>query len=140
MLDARDADEIAARFRLGTEAVLTGPVARGEVGQVWRLTTSLGDWAVKEPFEPPTTVEVNDDAAYQDAVRAAGVPMPAVVRTSDGEVLAEIRSAPVRVYEWVDLYARDPMLDCGIVGGLVSAIHRVPYVGVNGVHPGYTQP
>src|SRR5258706_11782912 len=32
------------------------------------------------------------------------------------------------------------MLDCGTVGGLVSAIHRVPYVGVNGGHPWYTQP
>jgi aminoglycoside phosphotransferase (APT) family kinase protein len=141
MLDARDAHEIAARFGLGTDAVLAGPVARGEVGQVWRLTTSLGAWAVKEPFDPPSTEEVNDDAAYQDAVRASGVPMPAVVRTVDDDtVLAEIQSAPVRVYTWVDLEARDPVLDCGTVGGLVSAIHRVPSLGVNGVHPWYTEP
>ena len=32
------------------------------------------------------------------------------------------------------------MLDCSTVGDLVSAIHRVPYVGVNGVHPWYTHP
>jgi Ser/Thr protein kinase RdoA (MazF antagonist) len=140
MLDARDADEIAARFRLGRDALLTGPVARGELGQVWRLTTAMGAWAVKEPFATPSTEEVNDDGAYQDAVRATGVPMPAVVRTIDGEVLAEIRSTPVRVYEWVDLEERDPMLDCATVGGLVSAIHRVQYGGVNGVHPWYTEP
>ncbi|MEP6660716.1 MAG: aminoglycoside phosphotransferase family protein [Acidimicrobiales bacterium] len=140
MLDARDADEIADRFRLGTDAVLTGPVARGEVGQVWRLTTSLGAWAVKEPFEPPSTVGVDDDAAYQDAVRTAGVSMPAVVRTIDGKVLADIGSAAVRVFEWVDLEARDPMLDCAAVGSLISAIHRVRYAGVNDVHPWYTQP
>ena len=140
MLDARDADEIAVRFRLGTDAVLAGPVARGEVGQVWRLTTALGAWAVKEPFEPPSASEVNDDAAYQDAVRASGVPMPAVVRAGDGDVLAEVRSTLVRIYEWVDLEVRDPMLDCITVGGLISAIHRVRYAGTNGVHPWYTDP
>jgi hypothetical protein len=140
LLDARDADEIAGRFRLGADAVLTGPVARGEVGQVWRLTTSLGAWAVKEPFEPPSIVEVDDDAAFQDAVRATGVPMPALVRTVEDTVLAEIGSAAVRVYEWVDVGARDPMLDCGAVGGLISAIHRVHYAGINDVHPWYTQP
>jgi Ser/Thr protein kinase RdoA (MazF antagonist) len=140
MLDARDADEIAVRFRLGTDAVLAGPVARGEVGQVWRLTTSLGAWAVKEPFEPPSASEVNDDAAFQDAVRATGVLMPAVVRTSGGDALAEVRSATVRVYEWVDLGARDAMLDCAPVGGLVGAIHRVRYAGVNDVHPWYIEP
>jgi Ser/Thr protein kinase RdoA (MazF antagonist) len=140
MLGARDADEIASRFRLGTDAVLEGPVARGEVGQVWRLTTSLGAWAVKAPFEPPSTAEVNDDGAYQDAVRATGVPMPAVVRTIDGEVLAEVGTAHVRVYDWVDLDGRDASLDCATVGGLVSAIHRVCYAGTNGVHPWYTQP
>jgi aminoglycoside phosphotransferase (APT) family kinase protein len=66
--------------------------------------------------------------------------MPAVVRTSDGEVLAEVRSTLVRIYEWVDLKARDPMLDCATVGGLISAIHRVRYAGANGVHPWYTEP
>ena len=73
---------IAGRFQLGADAVLSGPVARGEVGRVWRLVTSLGVWAVKEPFAPPSADEVNDDAAFQDAVLAAEVAMPAVVRTA----------------------------------------------------------
>ena len=31
---------LLGRYALGTEAMLSGPVARGEQGQVWRLTTS----------------------------------------------------------------------------------------------------
>ena len=58
MLDAGDAAEVAGRFSLGEEALLSGPVARGEVGQVWRLTTSLGVFAVKEPFDPVPDDEV----------------------------------------------------------------------------------
>ena len=79
MLEARGTGVIAGHFQLGADAVLSGPVARGEVGRVWRLVTSLGVWAVKEPFRaPPSADEVNDDAAFQDAVLAAEVAMPAV--------------------------------------------------------------
>lgn len=138
MLEAAHADEIAARYQLGAQAVLAGPVARGELGQVWRLTTSRGSWAVKEPFAPPLSAEVDDDASFQDVVRAGGVPMPAVVRTVDGDVLARVGSAAVRVYEWVDLCARDPRLDPVTVGRLVAAIHRVRFMGVNGIHWWYT--
>jgi aminoglycoside phosphotransferase (APT) family kinase protein len=140
MLDGRDAAVIAARYNLGAEPALTGPVARGEVGQVWRLTTSEGTWAVKEPFEAPPTDEADDDAAFQDVLHGAGVPMPAVVRTVDEEVIADLGSALVRVYEWVDLAARDPWLDPAEVGRLVASIHRVRYVGQNPVDQWYTDP
>jgi Ser/Thr protein kinase RdoA (MazF antagonist) len=140
MLDPRDGEQIAALYRLGGDAVLMGPVARGEVGQVWRLTTALGSWAVKEPFEQPSTSEVNDDAAFQDVVVAAGVSMPAVVRTTAGDVLAEVGSAHVRVYEWVDLGERDPWLDPATVGRIVASIHRVKFIGENPVDPWYTDP
>lgn len=43
---------------------------------MWRLTRSRSNWAVKEPFEQPSVVEADDDdaAAFQEAVRATGVP------------------------------------------------------------------
>ena len=140
MLVGRDATELANRFALGSDPVLSGPVARGEVGQVWRLTTSRGAWAVKEPFEAPVVAEVDDDAAFQDAVRAAGVPMPAVVRTVEGDVVADLGSTRVRIYEWVDLGQRDPWLDPATVGRLVASIHRVRHLGQNPVDPWYTDP
>ena len=86
---------------------LQGPVARGEQGQVWRLETGGAVYAVKDPFVDVDAAGAMADAAYQDAVRASGVPMPGVVRTPDGDVLVEVDGAPVRVYEWVDVPARD---------------------------------
>ena len=76
MLDAGSAAQIAEIYELGDDPLLTGPVARGEVGQVWRMTTSHGAFAVKEPFEQLSVAEADDDAAYQDAVSADVVLMP----------------------------------------------------------------
>lgn len=140
MLDGGDAVAIADLFQLGDAALLSGPVARGEVGQVWRLTTALGAWAVKEPFERPSQDEVDDDAFFQDAALAQGVPMPRVVRTTAGNVMADLGAATVRVYEWVDLLQRDPRLDPTTVGRVVASIHGVRYIGRNPVDPWYTDP
>ena len=140
MLDTRAAATIADVFQLGGDAELSGPVARGEVGQVWRLTTSRGTWAVKEPFEAPSVEEADDDAAFQDVVFAAGVEMPRVVRTRHGDVLADVGRATVRVYEWVDLLERDAWLDPVTVGRVVASIHRVHHIGQNPVDPWYTDP
>ncbi|HEY4610199.1 MAG TPA: hypothetical protein VIH06_13375, partial [Ilumatobacteraceae bacterium] len=138
MLHLDDAAAIAARYDLGRDAELVGPVARGEVGQVWRLNTSRGTWAVKEPFERPVTGEAEDDAAFQDAARTAGVPMPTAVRTASGDVLCELASATIRVYEWVELMQRDARLDPATVAEIVATLHAVDYVGRNGVDPWYT--
>jgi thiamine kinase-like enzyme len=140
VLSTGDADCVAASFGLGDRAVLAGPVARGELGQVWRIETDRGRWAVKEPFEPPSADEAADDAIYQDAVSASGVPIPAIVWSVDGGVLADLGTAVVRVYEWVDLLPLDRRLDPVAVGHLVASIHRVPHHGRSPVHPWYTNP
>lgn len=139
-LAPHDAQAIAQRFGLGEGAVLSGPVARGWVGQVWRLTTAMGVWAVKETFEPPPWHEVVDHAVHQELVAAAGVDVPAVCRTLEGEVLAPIDGTFVRVYGWVDLLAADPWIDPVAVGEVVARIHRVHYLGVNPVDPWYSEP
>ncbi len=140
MLDRDDAAEIAARFGLGRGARLDGPVARGELGQVWRLDTDRDAWAVKEPFEPPTRDDVEADARYQDAVVASGVPMPRVVRSVDGDVVVRVGRSSVRVYSWVDLLAPDRALAPEVVGATVAAIHRVEHHGASGEHAWYTEP
>src|SRR3712207_8945009 len=38
---------IAAAYALGEVGELIGPVDRGEFGEVWRLTSTTGSWAVK---------------------------------------------------------------------------------------------
>jgi aminoglycoside phosphotransferase (APT) family kinase protein len=142
VLSEADAERVAARFGVGGQALLSGPVARGELGQVWSLDTERGRWAVKEPFDPPADIagDAAADAAYQEAARAAGVPMPALVRTVDGDVVADVGSAVVRLYEWVELQPLDRRLDPVAVGQLVASIHRVHHHGASGVHWWYTEP
>jgi aminoglycoside phosphotransferase (APT) family kinase protein len=131
---------IAVQFALGGDAVLSGPVARGEVGEVWKLTTNAGSWAVKMPFVAPPFAEAEDDGRYQDAVRSTGVPMPALLRTRDGASIADVGGVALRVYEWVELQARDPRLDPVTVGTVVAAIHRVRHIGANPVDAWYVDP
>jgi Ser/Thr protein kinase RdoA (MazF antagonist) len=140
VLEEAAAAAIADRYGLGADAVLSGPVARGEQGQVWRITTSVGAWAVKELFTLQTQTEARADAEFQDAVRAAGVPMPRVVRTTDHDVLFELDSALLRVYEWVDLEAPDPDLDPGAVGRAIGALHRVRRAASGPVDPWHSDP
>ena len=137
MLDPDQAAEVAGRFALGDLAVLTGPVAAGRLGDVWRLSTDRGDYAVKDARFPVDPEEVTADAAYQDRVRSHGVPMPAVVRTPEGEALVQLGSGPVRVYAWVDVLPRERGLDPVAVGALVAGIHRVQVATRSPVDPWY---
>jgi aminoglycoside phosphotransferase (APT) family kinase protein len=125
MLSAADGPLVAELFGLGADAVLTGPIAAGWMGRVWRLETDRGAYAVKEPFFEVSPTEVEDEADYQDAVHAAGVPMPAVLRTPSGEALATVDGQPVRVYEFVDVLERDRRVDAAAVGRLLARIHGV---------------
>ncbi|MFN8232478.1 MAG: phosphotransferase [Actinomycetota bacterium] len=140
MLDQRAADPIARAFRLGTNPRLAGPVARGEQGLLWALTTDAGRFAVKALLEPTTEDEVREDARFQDAAVAAGIPAPPILRTHAGDVLLDIEGAPVRTYGWVDLADRDPGIDPGAVGALVASLHRLAYAGTNPVDPWYIDP
>jgi Ser/Thr protein kinase RdoA (MazF antagonist) len=122
-----DPAELARRFDLGHAARLSeGPVARGRQGDVWRLETSDGVWAVKVPFEAVDEDDVRRSTAFQEAAHASGVPTPRVRRTTDGAVLATVSGKPVRIYSWVDLMPPDPHLDPSLVGAAVAAIHQVP--------------
>lgn len=122
-----DAAAIAGRFGLGARATLSdGPVARGKQGAVWRLTTADGRWAVKVPFRHEDEAALAPAAAFQEAAAASGVPAPRIRRTAEGALFAVVDGVRLRVYEWVDLGAPDPLLDPELAGAAVAAIHRVP--------------
>ena len=63
MLQPAQAVEVAETFDLGGHAVLTGPVAAGRLGDVWRLSSERGDYAVKDARFPVDPAEVAADAA-----------------------------------------------------------------------------
>jgi Ser/Thr protein kinase RdoA (MazF antagonist) len=131
-------DELARRFGLGVGARLTGLVERGEQGQIVQLATDRGMWAVKMAFEGFESEMDGEDAAFQTAAREAGVPAPAVVRTTAGEAFADVAGAVVRIYEWADIRPADRTLDPEAVGALIGAMHRVGFAGRRPEHPWYT--
>jgi Ser/Thr protein kinase RdoA (MazF antagonist) len=140
MLDADDATDVAERYSLGDDATLSGPVARGEVGQVWRLTTARGTFAIKEQFDPFPEDEVREHAAFQEVARAAGVNVPAVIRDRDGQATTMFGDVQVRAFGWVDLRERTPDVDPVEVGSLIASIHRLSFPGRLPTDPWYTEP
>ena len=121
-----DAQEVADAFDLGRASSLSEPVARGELGEIRRLETDRGAWAVKQGFEP---AEDDDDpehgATFQLACWEAGVPSPRPVGTPEGRFSVEVAGEQVRVYTWVDLADPDSGLDPAAVGELLARMHAV---------------
>jgi thiamine kinase-like enzyme len=140
MITPEHASAIADAFGLGPNPILIGPVARGEVGQVWKLTTDSVDWAIKETFEPPSPAEAEHDATFQELVDAAGVNVPHVKRSDDGNVLADVAGSLIRTYSWVELSNSDNAIDPANVGHTAATIHRVVHHDANPVHAWYTDP
>ena len=124
MLTPSAADAVADAYALPGPARLTGPVARGQLGQVWRLDTSAGTHAVKEWFATPDLADVSRDADFVDAALAEGVFTPRLVRTRRDEVATVVADTAVRVFEWVDLRSRSRQLDPAAVGHTLAALHR----------------
>ena len=143
MLDAGTAAFIAEAFDLGGDARLSSsPVARGEQGQVWRLRTSAGTWAVKEALRPVDPVVVTGAAAFADAARALDVPSPRSCRGGGGELVLDVGSSGVQVQvtEWVGLLPPDPLLDPVLVGRTVAGIHRTRIPAHGPLDPWFTEP
>jgi Ser/Thr protein kinase RdoA (MazF antagonist) len=140
MLTPAHAKRIAAEYGLGDDATMSGPVARGELGQIWRLETTRGAFAVKEWFEKFPQSELLEGAAFQEAAGWAGVPCPKVVRRGDGSLLLDLAATTICLYGWVDLCDRNPLIDPAAVGSLVGTLHRVPYAGREPIDPWYSEP
>ena len=121
----RLAAQVADRFDLGPDARLEVEAARGEQGQVRRLLTARGSFAVKESFAAVDLAEAEATAAYQATCHRAGAPCPQPLPDTEGRYVSEIDGDPVRVQTWVDLLDPDPMLDPVLVGTTLAQLHAV---------------
>jgi Phosphotransferase enzyme family len=140
MLTAGDAGRVAGEYELGPGPVMSGPVARGELGQIWRLESTLGVFAVKEWLEEFPWDELEEGAAFQEAAASSGVPCPPVRRRRNGSLLLDLDGTTTAVYGWVDVQERDTAIDAGAVGSLLATLHRVPFDGRMPSDPWYTDP
>jgi Ser/Thr protein kinase RdoA (MazF antagonist) len=123
VIEASEALAIADAYDLPRPARLEGPVARGQLGRVWRLRTPARDYAVKEWYAQPDLDDVGGDAAFVESARAAGVFTPKILRTAGGDVATLVDGSAVRVFEWVDLRSRTRLLDPAEVGWTVARLH-----------------
>jgi hypothetical protein len=138
-----DAQTVADAFGLGRTESLSEPVARGELGQVRRLVTDTGTWAVKESLDdvpPDDLVAAEATGAFHLACWEAGIPTPEPVRGASGRFVAELGGEHVSVYGWVDLADADTGLDPIEVGALLAALHAVRRPAAGPVHEWFEAP
>jgi Phosphotransferase enzyme family len=131
---------VADRFDLGPDARLEVEAARGEQGQVRRLVTARGCFAVKESFDPVDAGEAQRSAEFQVACHDAGVPCPRPLPDIHGRYLAEIDGLPIRVQTWADVDDLDPLLDPAVVGTAVARLHVVDVPATEPAHWWGTEP
>jgi Ser/Thr protein kinase RdoA (MazF antagonist) len=136
-----DAQEVSDAFGLGRAATLSEPVARGELGEVRRLETEQGTFAVKQEFETSDVAAAETSTAYHRACWDAGVACPEPARRPDGRFVSVVDDEQVRCYDWVDLTEPDTGLDPEAVGELVARLHRVDFPWPSSeVHPWFEAP
>jgi hypothetical protein len=132
-----DAQEVADAFALGRASSLSHPMARGELGEIRRLETDYGTWAVKQELEPLDADDMAGfevSAAYHRACWESGIPTPEPIRARSGSFLIEVSGEPVRVYTWVHLEEPDTGLDPAAVGALLARLHAVSAPARGRVH------
>lgn len=81
-------------------------VARGAMGEVWRVDTEVGAFAVKALFPWADVPARPADLAVQLAARRAGVPLPRPVVSPTGDAVVAFGGRAHRAYEWVELGPR----------------------------------
>ena len=135
------AETIARTYGLGSVIEDMTIAGRGMKGQVWRLVTNRGAFAVKDLLVRQTAADAGLDIAYQEAVLAAGtVPLPRPIRSASGDGLLEVAGHQVRVYEWIDLGSPDCGLDPGLIGATLAAIHLVHHAPAKPLSGWYVDP
>lgn len=125
------ASDIARAFGLGGVGGELVFVARGAMGEVFRLETERGPVAAKRLFWGPADDE-EANAAFQFAAADAGVPIARPLLTTNGDVLKRLPDGWWRVYEWVegrhvDAHERTPDSVARNVAASLARLHGLKY-------------
>ncbi len=144
-LDDEEARWIADGFALGRPSGSAEPVARGEMGRVWRLDTDRGRYAVKELFYASDEAAAQADVTFQRAALDAGLPMPRPITRPDGGVLLELerpggRMVAFRGYAWLELAAPRRAPAPGIAAALLARLHGLERPADAPMDPWFSEP
>ncbi|MFE7838466.1 phosphotransferase enzyme family protein [Streptomyces sp. NPDC057474] len=127
------ADFVAQAYGLGSGAWDMVPVARGALGQIWRLSAGDGAgraWAVKELLFGCDERQVGWEAALRNAAEAVGISAPRFFADRDGAYVSRLPSSLggsyVKLYDWVDGSEADPTDPeiLGWCGRTLALLHR----------------
>jgi aminoglycoside phosphotransferase (APT) family kinase protein len=133
---------LADSFGLGPIRETPSYVARGAMGETWRLVTSAGHWAVKWQFRWAPADPCPADVAIQLAASDAGIPLPRPITAADGAAVVQIGDRYARVYQWVDLGRPvTPPAAAGIAaeaGRLLGMLHALALPADGPVDPWFT--
>jgi Ser/Thr protein kinase RdoA (MazF antagonist) len=104
------------------------PVARGAMGQIWRLDLGAERYALKELLWGADEESVRREAALTAEFAAAGVRLPGSVPARDGRFLVRLATDLggrwLRLYQWVDGVPADPA-DPGVAAGVGDLLGRL---------------
>ncbi len=139
-MDRQLAARVADRFDLGPDARLEVEAARGEQGQVRRLVTAGGAFALKEAFGELDVDEAELTGAFQARCHDAGVPCPRPLADVNGRYVVDVDGQALRLQTWADVDDADPMLEPASVGTAVARLHGVVVPATETPHEWHTEP
>jgi Ser/Thr protein kinase RdoA (MazF antagonist) len=114
---------IANRYGLGEVTGEMRSVARADdMGRQWSLETDRGRWAVRTMDTWLPIVDAETDVALQQAAAAAGIFLPAPVRSRSGGIMESVGGHSWRVYEW---FHSGPPLSAPASSSITQAIGRI---------------
>lgn len=100
---------IADTYALGTGPWTMTPVARGALGQIWKLSGNGTAWAVKELLFEEDEPDVGAESALRDAAETLGVRAPRLMAARSGAHVVRLPAGSwAKLYDWVDGTAADP--------------------------------
>jgi Ser/Thr protein kinase RdoA (MazF antagonist) len=100
---------IADTYALGTGDWTMTPVARGALGQIWKLSGNGTAWAVKELLFETDEPDVGAESALRDAAETLGISAPRLMPDRTGAHVVRLpEGSYVKLYDWVDGTAADP--------------------------------
>lgn len=117
---------VAATFGLG-EVLTVEHLPDGMMNRNWRVETSSGTYAVKQLRDvAPDPARGQHDTI--DQLAAAGLPVPRVIRTGEGDSVVEVDGLPYAASAWVNGGFRDgttlSLDECRDLGGLLGRVHH----------------
>ncbi|MFD5401434.1 phosphotransferase [Streptomyces griseorubiginosus] len=100
---------IADTYALGAGPWTMTPVARGALGQIWKLSGNGTAWAVKELLFEEGEPDVRAEAALLGAAEPLGISAPRLMADRTGAHAVRLPEGSwVKLYDWVDGSEADP--------------------------------